>query len=183
MVVLVCRRNEHGLVHFIERSLKRRWYQQCSWFLESADRRRKPPREVECSYVSRGDRRDEISISMVFSSISPASTARIDGTLQAAAIIPSAISANFSAPSSKIARICCTFVGRYCRKKDLSKLSEIRFPALLPISNKRRQGFRSPSCIPEMKSRRRCSSLSEYCEHSRAMSVVYGFSAGGLKIR
>ncbi|GFT16979.1 hypothetical protein NPIL_333141 [Nephila pilipes] len=61
--------------------------------------------------------------------------------------------------SFEIANICCTWEDKRCRKRDFSKFSEILFPALF-ISSKSREGLRSPSCIPEMRSRKCCSSES-----------------------
>ncbi|GFY73056.1 hypothetical protein TNIN_105931 [Trichonephila inaurata madagascariensis] len=49
---------------------------------------------------------------------------------------------------------------------DFSNSSDILLPALLLISNNRREGLRSPSCIPEISPRKCCSSVSAYCEQS-----------------
>ncbi|GFU37021.1 hypothetical protein NPIL_591301 [Nephila pilipes] len=54
--------------------------------------------------------------------------------------------------------------------------------ALLLISNKRREGLRSPSCIPEIRPRKLCSSDSAYCEQSLFRRAAYGLTAGGFKI-
>ncbi|GFS82700.1 hypothetical protein NPIL_701001 [Nephila pilipes] len=69
-----------------------------------------------------------------------------------------------------------------CRKRDFSNSSVLLFPALLSIFSKRCEGFPSPSCIPEIRSLKRCSSESAYYEQCLLGSVVYGFSAGGLKM-
>ncbi|GFS86851.1 hypothetical protein NPIL_140991 [Nephila pilipes] len=104
--------------------------------------------------------------------------------MTSAAIIPSASSASFYSRSfESVIRVCCTLVGKCCRKRDFSKSSVILFPTLLLLSSKRFEGFRrrSPSSIQEMRSRMCCSSESAYCKQSLVQSSVYGFSAGGFK--